>query len=143
MHYSLILALAALAAAASPSAAHTLMPGRQVVQTMGERAWVRLEAANGRKDVTAFVVEVFAHDRWSPSRNAVAVPSRLVIPATDVDSMEATSRTISVLVDLDGEPEQRIRVCTKSVPQENLLLPQTTRVNTRVCASVTVRKFQP
>lgn len=122
--------------------AHGLFPGTQTVQTMGERAWVRLEAANGRQDVTAFEVEVFNSDTWTPSRIAVATPRRLTIPTPAPGSMTSTNRIVSVLVDMNGRTEQRLRVCTKSVPQTNVLLPLKTMVNTRVCAHVIVRKFQ-
>ncbi len=132
-------------AAIQPSlaAAHALFPGQQVVQTMGERAWVRLQAVNARYDTSQFVVEVFDANSWRPSSNAVASPSQLTVPAPAKDSMEAINRTISVLVDLDGKAEQRIRVCTKTSFPRSALLPQTTNVNTRVCANVIVRRFLP
>lgn len=142
MRRELILALAGLAAAPA-AGAHSLSPGRQTVQTMGERAFVRLEASNGRKDVSAFAVEVFGVGGWTPSRIAVASPARLTIPPQAPGAAESTARVISVLVDLDGKPEQRLRVCTKSLSQQSALLPQTTRVNSRVCVNVTVRRFAP
>ena len=138
-----MLALVGFTATSSAASAHALFPGRQTVQTMGERAFVRLEASNGRKDVSTFVVEIFDADRWTPSRLAVASPARVTIPPPAPGSTESTNRVISVLVDLDGKPEQRLRVCTKSVAQQSILLPQTTRLNSRVCVNVTVRKFRP
>ena len=140
---ALIAALAGLAAAPSLAHGHTLFPGRQTVQTMGERAFVRLEASNGRKDVSAFVVEIFEAERWVPSRIAVATPERLTLPAPVAGSLESGSRPISVLVDLDGQAEQRIRVCTKTVTPRGVLLPQITRLTTRVCVNATVRRFAP
>lgn len=140
---TLALGLAGLLALSAPGAAHGLFPGTQTVQTMGERAWVRLEAANGRPDVTAFEVEIFDGGSWAPSRIAVANPRRLTVPAPDPRSTASTNRVISVLVDMDGKPEQRLRVCTKSVPNAGALLPQRTVVNTRVCAHVAVRRIGP
>jgi hypothetical protein len=140
---SLILAGGALVTIPSIALGHTLLPGHQTVQTMGERALVRMQAANGRKDISTFVVEVFEADRWVPSRLAVASPDRLTIPAPAPGSMESTNRQISILVDLDGKPEQRIRVCTKTFSPKNVLLPQITKINTRVCGNVTVRRLKP
>ena len=140
---ALIAALAGLAAAPPHAHGHALFPGRQTVQTVGDRALVRLEAHNGRKDVSSFVVEVFEADRWVPSRIAVATPESLTIPTAVPGSTESTARPISVLVDLDGRAEQRIRVCTKTVSSRNVLLPGTASLATRVCVNATVRRFQP
>jgi hypothetical protein len=46
-------------------------------------------------------------------------------------------------VDLEGKPERRLRVCTKSVLPTSALAERNTNLATRVCASVTVRRFQP
>ncbi len=144
MRYTLITVFVGLAALQpSLAAAHALFPGQQVVKTMGERAWVRLQAVNARQDTSQFAVEVFDAGSWRPSAHAVATPSQLTVPAPDKGSMEATNRTISVLVDMDGKAEQRLRVCTKTIFPRITLIPQTTNVNTRVCANVTVQRFQP
>ncbi len=143
MHSQVILAaLVAVAGVPSMASAHALFPAQQTVLTYGERAIVRLEAANGRKDVSTFVVEVFESGTWAPSKVAVATPSRLTVRAPDPGSSDTFNKVISVLVDLDGKNEERVRVCTRSTAQQSVLLPQKTQVNTRVCANVIVRKAQ-
>lgn len=136
-----ILACIAAASLSGAASAHALFPGTQKVQTLGDRAFVQLHAVNGRKDVSNFVVEIFDYD-WRPSRLAIATPKVLNIPAQDPDATEAIDRPISVLIDLGGKNEQRLRVCTKSVPERGALAPKTTEVTTRVCANVTVERFQ-
>jgi hypothetical protein len=143
MRHAVIVAWLGLAAVPQPAAAHSLFPGSQTVQTLGERAWVQLEAANGRKDVSVFVVEIFERDRWWQATSAAASPSRLVVPAEQADSTQSNNRKFSVLVDLEGKSERRLRVCTKSVLSWSALQPRATDVASRVCASVTVRKFRP
>jgi hypothetical protein len=143
MRDSLVLALLGLAACSGAAQAHSLFPGSQTVQTLGERAWVQLEAANGRKDVGVFVVEIFERDRWWPATGAAASTGRLVVRAEAPDSTESNNRKFSVLVDLEGKAERRLRVCTKSVLQWSALQARNANVATRVCANVTVRRFQP
>jgi hypothetical protein len=141
-HTVVLAALVAAAGVPAAASAHALFPGQQTVLTYGERAIVRLQAANGRKDVSTFVVEVFEGGTWTPSKAAVATPSRLIVRAPDPGSSESSNKVISLLVDLDGKNEERLRVCTRSTAQTSVLLPQKTQVNTRVCANVTVRKAQ-
>ena len=143
MRRHLILAAGAWAATSALCQAHGLSPGRQTVHTMGERALVRLEASNGRPDISTFEVELFEAARWTPSRVAVASVARFTVPAPPPGSFESTNRVFTVLVDLDGKREQPLRVCTKSLAARNLLRPQTTGLVSRVCVNVLVRKFQP
>ncbi len=141
MRRSLIAAAAFLAATAQASA-HAIFPGQVKVQTLGERAMVQLRAVNARKDVSNFVVEIYDADSWIPARNAVAWPNRLHVEASDQEATESRDQPFSVLVDLQGKPEQRLRVCTKSVPSWDQLRTRTTIVNSRVCANVLVQRFQ-
>lgn len=141
MHHSVIIGIALAASFCGTASAHAVFPGRQTVQTFGDRAFVQLHAVNGRKDVSNFVVEIFDYD-WTPSKLAVATPKVLNVPAQNPDEPEAIDHPISVLVDLDGKKEQRLRVCTKSVPDRRELTPKTTELTTRVCANVTVQRFQ-
>ena len=135
------LMVAAAFGAAAPVSAHALFPGSQTVRTTGDRAFVTLHAVNGRKDVSSFVVEVFEYETWRPYRLAVATPQRLVVPA-QADETEATpDRQIRVLVDLDGQPQRRLRVCTKSVVPHDMFRAKTTEIATRVCANVLVERF--
>lgn len=134
----LILGLALLSA--GPASAHAIFPGSQTVRTAGERAFVTLHAVNARKDVSNFVVEIFDYDSWRPSRLAVATPERLVIPAQVRDD-ETNDRAIRVLVDLDGKPQQHLRVCTKSVAPRDMFRPKVTEIATRVCANVLVERY--
>lgn len=125
---------------ASPSFAHALFPGKQTVLTYGERAFVKLKAANGRSDVSSFAVEIFEGGTWTPSKFAVANPSGLTVRAPQPGSIGSTNQVISLLVDLGGKDERKLLVCTKTLAPSSILLPQTTQVNTRVCADVTVRR---
>ncbi|MDB5593864.1 MAG: hypothetical protein JWM36_825 [Hyphomicrobiales bacterium] len=135
------LILAAVTLAASAANAHTIFPGQQTVLIGGDRAFVKFEAANARKDVSEFAVEVFERGNWHPSRQAVPFPARLTVRAPTGGSMASTNRPFSVLVDLGGKPEQRLRVCTKTISTNNMLRPNLAQVNTRVCANVTVRRI--
>lgn len=136
-------ACVALAVGTTAARAHTIFPGQQTVLTGGDRAFVKFQAGNARKDVSEFAVEVFDGRSWSPSRHAVPFPPRLTVRATAKDTLESGNRPFSVLVDLDGKLEQRLRVCTKSIAQSTLLRPSAAQVNTRVCATVTVRRIAP
>lgn len=140
MRYALIVALFSLAAPSAASA-HAIFPGRQTVLTAGDRAFVKFQAANARKDVSEFMVEVFEAKAWRPSRIAVPLPGRLTVHAAQSGTLESSNRAFSVLVDLDGKPEQRLRVCTKSLTGKNLLRPNDAQVNTRVCADLVVRRI--
>lgn len=141
MRSSVTLACMLAASLSGAASAHAVFPGSQKVQTLGDRAFVQLHAVNARKDVSNFVVEIFDYD-WVPYRLAVANPRVLNIPAQEPDATEAIDRPISVLVDLAGKKQQRLRVCTKSVTDRRALSPRTTEVTTRVCANVTVERFQ-
>lgn len=142
MHRSLILSGVILAASAlQPAAAHAIFPGSQSVQTLGERAIVRFHAVNARKDVSNFVVEIFDADSWTPSRLAVAWPAKLNVPAHDDQDADAVERPFSVMLDLDGKAARRFRVCTKSVTPRDELRAKATEIRTRVCANVTVERF--
>lgn len=136
-----VIAMGLAAALPAAASAHAIFPGKQTVQTLGDRAFVQLHAVNGRKDVSRFVVEIFDYD-WVPSRIAVASPSVLNVPPQDPDATEAIDRPISVLVDLAGQPRRQLRVCTKSVPDRGALTPRTTELTTRVCANVIVERFR-
>lgn len=138
MRRSLILVAALLAA--GPASAHAIFPGSQTVRTAGERAFVTLHAVNARKDVTNFKVEIFDYETWRPSRIAIATPERLVIP-TQTGNDDVNDRAIRVLVDLDGKPQQHLRVCTKSVTPRDMFQPKVTEIATRVCANVLVERY--
>ena len=140
MHRSLSL-VAALCLAAPAARAHAIFPGQQTVRTVGDRAYARFNAVNGRRDVSEFVVEIFDGDSWTPSTRAVASPGRLTVPAPDPNSLESVDRPFSILVDLDGRDERTFRVCTKSVFRQTVLRPTVSRLNTRVCANIIVRRF--
>lgn len=125
----------------SSAAAHAIFPGSQKISTMGDRAIVQLHAVNSRRDVSTFAVEVF-DDNWVPARNAVAWPQKLTVLAPDEGATEASESLFSVMVDISGKSEQRLRVCTKSIPNADSLLARRTVVNTRVCSNVLVQRFQ-
>lgn len=131
-------ALLCLPAAA---AAHAIFPGDQTVMTLGDRAFVRLQAVSDPRDASTFAVEIFNFEDWTPSRLAVATPERFVLPPRDPQSLDASERSITVLVDLNGKPMQRLRICTKSVAPRDALRARATTITTRVCANVTVKRF--
>lgn len=137
-----LIVAAAFMALPAVASAHALFPGTQTVMTVGERAIARFQAVNGRRDVSDFVVELFDRD-WSASRHAVALPERLKVQAPSADEHEGTQSTFSVFIDLAGQPEQFLRVCTKSILTRDLLKPQSAKLSTRVCVNVTARKFKP
>lgn len=137
-----LIGAALLAGIACPAGAHAIFPGSQTVRTAGERAFVTVHALNGRKDVSEFVVEVFEYHSWAPYRLAVARPERLTVPFQSDDASEAAAdRSISVLVDLDGERRRHLRICTKSVARRDAFRSRTTEIATRVCANVMVERF--
>lgn len=144
MHHALIAGALIGLVGVGGASAHAIFPGSAKVQTFGERALVQFHAVNARKDISMFKVEIFNADDWSPARNAVAWPQMLNVPAQDLnsDAVEAVDHPFSVMIDLAGKREQRLRVCTKSVPQRDMLKARQTIVNTRVCATVLVQRFQ-
>lgn len=127
------------AVAAAPLHGHALFPARPVVETLGPQAWVTLKAINGREDVSEFVVETFDPEDWTPSRIAVASPERITVPAGRPGANPAV-RNIRVLVQLRGEKQRQVLVCTRSVSRP--LDPAQLDVNTRVCSRVTVKAWQ-
>jgi hypothetical protein len=143
MRHAVAAACVALAVGIPTAKAHAIFPGQQTVLTGGDRAFVKFQAANARKDVSEFAIEVFDAHGWTPSRLAVPFPARLTVRAAARETLESSNRPFSVLVDLNGKLEQRLRVCTKSIAQSTLLRPNAAQVNTRVCANVTVRRIAP
>lgn len=137
MRSKLILAIAALVCSSS-GVAHALYPATQTTGTMTTQGWATLTALNARTDVNEFVVEIFDGNSWTPSTAAVAIPDRLVVPASRPGEPPVI-RNVRVLVRLNGAKERDVMVCTKSAPKT--LAPTEMLVNTRVCARVKVRSI--
>ncbi|TXN62782.1 hypothetical protein [Methylobacterium sp. WL6] len=121
--------------------AHALFPGRQVVYTAGERAIAYFQTNHDGKKAQEYRVELFDVDRWVASSHAVASQEKIAMGPYSIAPGASNSRRFSVMVDLSGQRERTIRVCTKSIAPTNLLEAFSTAVNTRVCSTLVARRI--